>query len=56
MALRLSKGLGRSPENWLAMQDNYNLWHARKSINLDDIEPLVVKMHDGVVKSHSTLT
>lgn len=42
MALRLAKGLGRSPESWLAMQDNYNLWHARKSVNLDEIEPLAV--------------
>ena len=42
MALRLSRGLGRSPESWLAMQDNYNLWHARKSVNLDGIEPLAV--------------
>ena len=40
MALRLSKGLGRTPESWLAMQDNYNLWHARKSVNLDEIEPV----------------
>ena len=30
MALRLSKSLGRSPESWLAMQDQYDLWHARK--------------------------
>ena len=34
MALRLSKALGRSPESWLAMQDNYDLWQARKSANL----------------------
>ena len=40
MALRLSKGLGRTPESWLAMQDNYNLWHARKLVDLDEIEPL----------------
>jgi antitoxin HigA-1 len=26
MALRLSKALGRSPESWLAMQSNYDLW------------------------------
>ena len=26
MALRLSKTLGRLPESWLAMQDQYNLW------------------------------
>jgi addiction module HigA family antidote len=42
MALRLSKGLGRPPESWLAMQDNYNLWYARRSVNLDEIEPLTV--------------
>lgn len=37
MALRLSKALGRSPESWLAMQGNYDLWQARKSVKLDDI-------------------
>ena len=42
MALRLSKGLGRSSESWLAMQGSYNLWHARKTANLDEIEPLVI--------------
>ncbi len=42
MALRLSKGFGRSPESWLAMQDIYNLWHARRSINLDEIEPIAI--------------
>jgi len=25
MALRLSKAIGRTPESWLAMQDNYGL-------------------------------
>lgn len=40
MALRLSKALGRSPESWLAMQDNYDLWQARRSVNLDAVEPL----------------
>jgi len=44
MALRLSKGLGRSPESWLAMQDSYNLWHAKKIINLDEVEPLAVSV------------
>nr|WP_275072589.1 HigA family addiction module antitoxin [Petrachloros mirabilis] len=38
MALRLSKALGRSPESWLAMQDNYELWHARQSVNLASVE------------------
>ncbi len=40
MALRLSKALGRSAESWLAMQDNYDLWHARQALNLSSIEKL----------------
>ena len=42
MALRLSKALGRSPESWLAMQDQYDLWHARKSVNLKDVKKVNV--------------
>jgi len=38
MALRLSKALGRSPESWLAMQDAYDLWHAKKNIELGDVQ------------------
>ena len=37
MALRLSKALGRSPESWLAMQDAYDLWTAKQSVNLDKV-------------------
>jgi len=37
MALRLSKALGRSPESWLAMQGSYDLWHAKRHANLDDV-------------------
>ena len=40
MALKLSKVLGRSPESWLLMQDNYDLWQARQIIDLDDYQPL----------------
>jgi addiction module HigA family antidote len=40
MALRLSKGLGRSPESWLAMQDQYNLWHAKKNVDLRSVKKL----------------
>ena len=40
MALRLSKALGRSPESWLAMQDNYDLWQARKSANLAKVRKI----------------
>ncbi|MBX2868779.1 MAG: HigA family addiction module antidote protein [Acidiferrobacterales bacterium] len=40
MALRLSKALGRSPESWLAMQDAYDLWEARKSAKLGRIQKI----------------
>lgn len=40
MALRLSQALGRSAESWLAMQDHYDLWHARKAVNLKAVEKL----------------
>ena len=42
MALRLSKTLGRSPESWLAMQDSYNLWHARNNVDLRKVERLKI--------------
>lgn len=38
MALRLSKALGRTPESWLAMQYNYDLWHARQRVKLAGVE------------------
>lgn len=37
MALRLSKAVGRSPESWLTMQDNYDLWQAKQNINLGNV-------------------
>ena len=40
MALRLSKTLGRSAESWLAMQSNYDLWHAKQKVDLGDVEEL----------------
>jgi len=42
MALRLSKTLGRSPESWLIMQNNYNLWLAQQNINLEEVEKLSI--------------
>jgi len=42
MALRLAKTLGRSPESWLIMQNNYNLWQARKTLDLDEVEALAL--------------
>lgn len=40
MALRLSKVLGRTPQSWLAMQDNYEIWQTEKKINLSQLQPL----------------
>jgi addiction module HigA family antidote len=33
MAIKLSKVLGRTPESWLQMQDNYDLWRARQTVD-----------------------
>ena len=38
MALRLSKALGRSPESWLALQYDYDLWHAKQNTDLSDVK------------------
>ena len=38
MALRLSKGLGRSPESWLALQGQHDLWIARQTVDLAAVE------------------
>ncbi len=37
MALRLSKALGRSPESWLALQYNHDLWHAKQRVKLGNV-------------------
>ena len=40
MALRLSKAIGRSPESWLTMQDNHDLWVARQNVDLKKVGKL----------------
>jgi addiction module HigA family antidote len=42
MALRLSITLGRTPESWLIMQDNYDLWRAKQKVDLVGVEKLVL--------------
>ena len=37
MALRLSKALGRTPESWLALQSNHDLWHAKRRVRLGGV-------------------
>ena len=43
MALRLAKALGRSPESWLAMQDNYDLWQAKQVVNLGNVSKVELR-------------
>ena len=35
MALRLSKVFGRSPEGWLRLQLQYDLWKAKKNVDVN---------------------
>ncbi len=41
MALRLSKALNTTPELWLNMQRDFDLWHAGKKIELKGIRDIV---------------
>lgn len=43
MALRLSKAIGRSPESWLAMQDNHDLWQAKQIVDLRNVTKVELK-------------
>ena len=43
MALRLSKTLGRSPESWLTMQDHYDLWQAKQTVDLNGVSKIEFK-------------
>lgn len=42
MALKLSKALGTSPEFWLNLQQAFDLYQARKTVNLDNIERIAM--------------
>lgn len=41
MALRLSKAFNTTPELWLNMQQNYDLWVAQKKVKLGKVQVLV---------------
>ena len=43
MALRLSQALGRTAESWLSMQDIYDLWRAKKNVNLARVGKLELR-------------
>ena len=38
MALRLSKVFGRSPEAWLKLQLQYDLWQTQQSVDLNNLK------------------
>jgi addiction module HigA family antidote len=38
MALRLSKVFGRTPEGWLRLQLQYDLWKAKQRVDIDHLE------------------
>jgi len=40
MALRLSKVFGRTPEAWLRLQLQYDLWKAKQNLDVDHLERL----------------
>jgi len=40
MALRLSKAFGTTPELWLNMQQNYDLWKTKKKMRLSKVKVL----------------
>jgi antitoxin HigA-1 len=42
MALRLAKVFNTTPDSWLNMQKNYDLWQVQQSLDLSDVRPLLV--------------
>jgi len=40
MALRLSKVFGRSPEGWLKLQLQYDLWRIKQRVDLKNLKRL----------------
>ena len=44
MALRLSKALGRTPESWLTMQHNHDLWLAKQTVDLGAVQKIEFKV------------
>ncbi len=40
MAVRLSSVLGGSVDSWLTLQESYDLWKARQTVNTKDLQRL----------------
>jgi antitoxin HigA-1 len=41
MALRLAKAFNTSPERWMTIQQQYDLWQARKIVKLGKVRKIV---------------
>ncbi|MFZ0797723.1 MAG: HigA family addiction module antitoxin [Terriglobales bacterium] len=56
MALKLADALGTSPELWIGMQTQYDLWqasqHRRKKVTPFSVG--IRRRHDTAVESHSS--
>ncbi|WP_026630618.1 HigA family addiction module antitoxin [Dyadobacter alkalitolerans] len=48
IAVRLSEAFGSSPEFWLKLQRDYELWHAEKKINRSDIRHFLPSRKQGL--------
>ncbi|MFA6036641.1 MAG: HigA family addiction module antitoxin [Legionellales bacterium] len=53
MAFRLAKTLGRTPESWLAMQAQYDLWITKRNINLKNVHKLKMILREKMPLSAS---
>lgn len=42
MALKIEKALQSRADFWLDLQTQYDLWHARQKVNLDDIDVIAM--------------
>lgn len=42
MALKLEKAFKVSARSWLELQSQYDLWHARQRVNLDNVEVIAL--------------
>ena len=42
MALRLAKVFGRTPEGWLRLQIQYDLWQVERRVDLKDLKRIEV--------------
>jgi len=38
LAVKLSEAFGNTPQFWVNLQNNYELWHAEKKVNRADIQ------------------